>query len=151
MAKPITQKFENLAIEVETDPVGAPGTFVKVCGMIDANVTRTANIDTAEVPASCDDEILPLSVEKQVRSIDVSVSGTGVYAAGSDAWLKKWFYSGQPLNVRITNEKALSGEAMVETAPALLANLSNGRQKGQKVSAEVEFQMDGVPVLTNAA
>lgn len=150
MVAPVTEKFEELVLEVEFDPVGAAGTYSKICGMIDVTVTRSANIDSAEVPADCDDESLPLQTERQVRSLDVSASGNGIWAAGSAGKMLDWFYSGQPLNARLTNEKAASGDTQVESGPALLAQLNNSRTKGQKVSAEIELQFDGTPGRTAA-
>ncbi|MBO9457950.1 MULTISPECIES: phage tail tube protein [Stappiaceae] len=151
MAAPVTEKFEELVLEVEFDPDGSPGTYSKICGMVDATVTRTANIDTAEVPADCDDESLPLQTERAVRNLDVSISASGVWARGSNGKLLDWLYSGQPLNVRVTNAQAASGDTEIESGPALLSQLNNSRTKGQKVSAEIEIQFDGTPARTAAA
>lgn len=143
MAKAVTEKFEQMVLEVETAP-GAD-TYARVCGLIDVEVSRTANLDTAEVP-DCDDESLPLDVENQVRSIEVSVSGSGVWAQQSHGTITDWFYSGAPLNVRVGNLNALAGQTEYETGPALLTSLSNARTKGQKVSAAIEIKFDGTPV-----
>jgi hypothetical protein len=148
MAKAVTEKFEEMILEVET--VEDSGTYAPICGLIDVTITRTANVDTAEVP-DCSDESLPLSVEKQVRSIEVGVSATGVWAQSSQDMLKNWFYSSATKNVRIRDTKAATGDASIESGPALLTTLTNARTKGQKVSAEIELQMDGVPTLTEAA
>lgn len=147
MATAVTAKFEELILEVEF--TASSGVYTPVCGIIDVNVTRTANIDTAEIP-DCDDESLPLSAEKQVRSIEVSVSGTGSWAQTSNGAMMDWFYSAATKNVRIRNVKAAIGDTGTESGPALLANLSNSRTKGQKVSAEIEIQFDGTPTRTDA-
>lgn len=147
MALATTEKYEELVLEVEFDPVGNSGVFSRVCGLIDVTVTRTANVDTAEIP-DCDDESLPLSVERQVRAIEVTVSGEGVWAQESHGNMTDWFYSSAPLNARIQNVNAASGDTEFEAGPALLTNLTDGRTKGQKVSRSVEIQFDGTPVRT---
>jgi hypothetical protein len=148
MARAVTEKYEEMILDVEL--VADSGVYTPICGMNDVTITRTANIDSAEVP-DCDDESLPLSVEKQVRSIEVSVSATGVWARSSQDTLKNWFYSSATKNIRIRDTAASSGDAAIESGPALLATLTNTRTKGQKVSAEIELQFDGVPTLTDAA
>ncbi|QGJ74178.1 phage tail tube protein [Sinorhizobium meliloti] len=151
MAKPVTEKFEELVLDVEFDPVGNPGVYTRICGLLDATVTRTANVDTSEVPGDCDDESVPVSVEKQVRSLDVGVSATGSWAQQSQGKLKNWFYSGASLNARVRDTNAASGDTEVESGPALLTTLTNSRTKGQVVSAEVELQFNGTPTRTAKA
>lgn len=150
MAKAVTQKFSELALEVEFDPVGAPGVYSRVCGMIDVEINRSASLDSAEIP-DCDDESLPHSVEKEVRSIEVSVSGSGTWAQQSHGKMSDWFYSAAPLNVRVHNANAAVGETEYETGPALLASLGNARTKGQRVSASISIEFDGTPTRTPKA
>jgi len=146
MARAVTQKYEEMVLEVEFTP--SSGTYAAICGLIDVTINRSSNIDTAEVP-DCDDESLPLAVERQVRSQEVTVSASGVWALGSHEKMMDWFYSGSTLNCRLRNVKAndsgVVGDTITETGPALLASLNNARTKGQKVTSEVEIQFDGVP------
>lgn len=153
MALATTQKYEELVVEISDDPTTAPAiTWSRACGLIDAEITRSANVDTAEIP-DCDDESLPLSVERQVRSIEVTASGTGVWALQSNKAMSDWFYSSTTLNARIRNSYAqtngASGDPYQEAGPALLTTLSNSRTKGQKVTAEIELQFDGTPTVTD--
>ena len=147
MATPVTEKFEELILDVEF--VAESGTYTPICGLIDVTVTRTANVDTAEVP-DCDDESQPLSLEKQVRSIEVSVSGTGVLARSNQSLLKEWFYSAATKNVRIRDTFASVGDVEIESGAALITSLGTGRTKGQKVSLEIELVFDGTPSRTDA-
>ncbi len=146
MAVATTQKFEELVLETSEDGT----TWTKICGLIDVTISRTANMDTAEVP-DCADESLPLSLEKQVRSIEVSVSGSGVWAQESHGTLIDWFYSSASKRVRISNTLAAIGETEIESGYAYLTNLTNARTKGQKVTAEVEIMFDGTPTRTAQA
>ena len=150
MARAQTAKYEELVLEVEWTP--ASGTYVSVCGLTDVTINRTSQIDTTEVP-DCDDESLPLAIERQVRSQEVIVSATGVWANQSHANMHDWWYAGTTLNARIRNAyveaNGTTGDPSIETGPAILATLNNARTKGQKVTADVEIQFDGVPTVTD--
>lgn len=146
MARAVTEKFEELVLEIET---ATPGSYVKVVGLVDVTISRKANVDQAEIPD--EDESLPLAVERQVRSIDVTVSGTGVFAQQSHGDLADWFYSSATKNVRIRNTKAAVGDTEIEAGPALLTTFDHGRTKGQKVSCSIEIQFDGQPARTPKA
>lgn len=146
MATAVTEKYEEMILDVEF--VASSGIYTTICGLIDVTINRTANVDTAEIP-DCDDESLPLSIERQVRSIEVTVSGTGVWAQTSQSLLKEWFYSSATKNVRLRDTKASVGDVEIESGPALITNLSNSRTKGQKVTAEIEIQFDGTPARTD--
>lgn len=147
MALAVTEKFEEMVLELETD---TPGTYAKICGLTDVTISRTANMDTVEIP-DCEDESLPLSVERQVRNIEVSISATGVWAQSSWGSLSDWFYSGTTRNIRLRNTKASVGDIETEAGAALLSNLTNSRTKGQKVTAEIEIMFDGTPTRTDKA
>lgn len=151
MAAPVLEEFEEMVLEVEFDPDGSPGTYTKICGLIGVRINRSANVDTSETPADCDDESLPLSVTRSVRSIDVTASGTGFWARGSQGKLKTWFYSGAPLNARLVDVAAASGDIGTESGPCLLTQLNNAREKGQQVSADIELTFKSTPALTEVA
>lgn len=144
----VTEKFEEMILDVEF--VDGSGIYTPICGMTDVTINRTSNIDSAEVP-DCDDESLPLAIEKQVRSQEVTVSATGVWARSSQSLLKAWWRSGDTKNVRLRDTAAANGDIEIEYGPALLASLNNSRTKGQKVTAEIEIQFDGVPETTLAS
>lgn len=143
MARAITEKFEQMVLETSDDG----NTWSRICGLNDVTITRTANVDEAEVP-DCDDESLPLSIEKEVRSVNVAVSAEGVWAQQSHGTLMDWFYSSATKHARIGNLNAASGDTEYETGPALLTTLTNTRTKGQKVSASLELAFDGTPTRT---
>ena len=149
-----TAKYEEFILEVEFDPDGSPGTFNSICGLIDVTINRTSNTDTTEIP-DCDDESLPMAIERAIRSQEVTITATGVWALQSDRKMDDWWRSGKALNTRLRNAKAEAdgeaGDVTAETGPALLVNKSNGRTKGQKVTAEIEIQFDGVPTPTAKA
>jgi hypothetical protein len=152
MARATTAKYEELILEVETTPES--GTYAALCGLTDVTINRASNIDTTEVP-DCDDESLPVSLERAVRSQEVTISGSGVWALQSHETMMDWWYEGSTRNIRLRNAKVendgTTGDTELESGPALLVNLNNSRTKGQKVTAEVEIQFDGVPTRTAKA
>lgn len=146
MATPVTEKYEEMILDVEL--VSGSGIYTPICGMTDVTISRSATVDSSEIP-DCDDESRPLSIEKQVRSIEVTVSATGIWAKSSQDSLKQWFYSSATKNIRLRDTAAASGDIETESGPALLTKLDNTRTKGKKVSAEIELQFDGSPTLTD--
>ena len=141
MAAPVTEEFHEMVLEVSEDGL----TWTKLCGLIGVTVTRSAQFDSTEVPADCDDESLPLSVQKALRTIEVSVSADGSWAQQSHGTMSDWFYSGQTKQVRVGNLNAAVGDTEYEAGPALLTTFTNQRTKGQKVTMSIEIQFDGTP------
>lgn len=146
MAEATTAKFEQLTLELETATVG---TFATVAGLLDITITRTANVDTTETPDATD-ESQPLYIDKEVRSLDVKVDCTGVWAQESNAEIMNWFYSGVTKNIKVSNLAALTGDPSVESGPALLVSVKNQRSKGKKVTADLSIEFTGRPTVTNA-
>ncbi|WP_347311365.1 phage tail tube protein [Defluviimonas sp. SAOS-178_SWC] len=149
MAAPVTAKYEQLVLEVETTPGG--GTYAKLCGIMGFSYNREAQVDRVEVPADCDDESLPYSVEKQVRSTEYTIEGEAVWAQQSHETLLQWFRSSATVNIRVQHANAASGDVEYEAGPALLTQLNNTRTKGQKVTATVRIEFDGTPTTTDKA
>lgn len=146
MVKAITEKFHEMVIEVSDDGIAweRPGAF------IDVTVQRTANIDQTEVP-DFDDASLPLNVEQEVRSIEVSATGTGVWAQQSHGMINDWLYSAQTKQARIGHLNAAVGDTQYETGPALLVALGEEVSDGQVVRQSVELRFVGVPTRTPKA
>lgn len=144
MAKAVTQAFHLLTLELET---ATPGTYAKPCGLIEVEFNRTANVTTTEVP-DCDDESKPNYIEREVQSLEFTISGTGVWAQSGYETMLDWFYSGTTKNIRIGNLGAAIGETQYETGPALITNIGEARTKGQKVSASIAIEFDGTPTRT---
>ncbi|MDI3335865.1 phage tail tube protein [Defluviimonas aestuarii] len=146
MAAPVTAKYEQLVLEVETT---TPGTYAKLCGIMGFSINREAQVDRVEVPADCDDESLPYSVEKQVRSTEYVVEGEAVWAQQSHETVLQWFRSGTTKNIRIQHVNAASGDVEYESGAALLTQLNHQRSKGQKVTASIRAEFDGTPTTTD--
>lgn len=128
----------------------APLTWIRPCGLTSRTVTRQHNMQTTEVP-DCDDESLPASVERAVQSSEMTISGTGVWAAQSHDMMMDWWRSGAVKNIRVVNVKAPSGSVKYEQGPAYLTQLNNTAERGQKVTAEIAIEFDGIPDIVEAA
>jgi len=148
MTRATTENFHEMVVEVEW--VADSGTYAKWCGLTSRGVNRQSNMQTSEVP-DCDDESLPAAVERAVQSQEVTISGSGSWAAQSNGKALDWWYSGATKNVRIQNVNALSGETEYETGPAYLVSISNQAERGSKVTAEISIEFDGLPVRTAKA
>lgn len=148
MAKPVTSQFQHLVVEVETE---TPGTYAKICGITSRGVNRQHNMNTTEVPQDCDDESLPVVLERDIQSSEVTISGSGVWASQSHEMILDWWYSGAKKKVRINHVNSVIGDTQYETGDAFLVSISNQAEKGQKVTAELEIQFDGMPVRTAKA
>lgn len=150
MVAPVTAEYEELVLEVE-DPT-SPGVYTKVCGMMGFTINRSAQIDTAEIPADCDDESLPYSVVRSVRSLEFGISAEATWAQQSHERLLDWFYSGASKNIRVQHVAAASGDTEYEAGAAFLTSFPTQRQKGQKVTAgAIEIMFDGTPTRTPKA
>ncbi len=146
MARATTENFAQMIVEVEW--VASSGTYAKVCGLTSRGVSRVSNMTSSSIP-DCDDETLPAAIGKSVDSQEVTISGSGVWASESHGKMMDWFYSGATKNVRIQNVLAASGDTEYETGPAYLTNLSNSVERGQKVTAEISIEFDGLPSRTD--
>jgi hypothetical protein len=107
-------------------------------------------MSTSEVP-DCDDESLPAAVERAVQSQEVTISGSGVWAAQSHETMLDWWYSGATKSVRVQHVNAAIGDTEYETGNAYLVSISNQAERGTKVTAEIEVQFDGIPTRTAKA
>ncbi len=147
MAKAITEAFHELVLEIE-DGV-APGTWVKICGLTERGINHTHNMSTTEVP-DCDDESLPAALERAVQSSEVTISASGSWAAQSHGLLYNWWRSAQPKNIRVQHVKAEIGDPEFEEGMAYLTSLNNVATRGQKVTADLTIEFDGIPEMTAA-
>lgn len=146
MALATTEKYEEMVLEVDfTD--GDPVSFGRICGMKGVTIKRTANTTSTEVP-DCDDESKPNEIERDVTSVEVSVSASGVWAQESHGKIINWFYSGKSIPARVGHLKAASGEPEYEVGRLILKDVSDERPDGKgRVTASIEMDFVGTPTL----
>jgi hypothetical protein len=102
---------------------------------------------TTEVP-DCDDESLPAALERAVQSSEVTIAASGSWAAQSHEMMMDWWYSAQPKAIRVQNVKAATGDTEFESGTAYLTSLNNVATRGQKVTADMTIEFDGLPTRT---
>ena len=147
MAQPVTEKFEQMRLEVSENGT----TWTMLCGLVGVSISRSAQFDTTEVPADCNDESLPLRVERAIRTVEVTVSADGVWERNAHQTILDWFYSGASKQIRLGHLNVLVGNTQYESGPAILSSYNNQRTKGQKVTAAIEIQFDGTPTRIDKA
>ena len=147
MPAPVTEKFEQMRLEVSENGT----TWTMLCGLVGVSISRSAQFDTTEVPADCNDESLPLRVERAIRTVEVTVSADGVWERNAHQTILDWFYSGASKQIRLGHLNALVGNTQYESGPAILSSYNNQRTKGQKVTAAIEIQFDGTPTRIDKA
>ncbi|MBB2973947.1 phage tail tube protein [Mesorhizobium sp. RMAD-H1] len=149
-AYPKTEKYEEMILEVEFDPVASPGVYSRICGLSGVTINRTLNTSEDQIPP-CDDESQPNSTEVNATNLVVTVSAQGKWAQSSQSKMKDWIYNARKLNVRLTDAAAATGDIASESGPALCTALNAAREKGVTVTQDIEIRFDGRPTLTNAA
>lgn len=140
-----TANFHQMVLEVETS--AGSGVFARICGLTSRGINRQHNMSTSEVPP-CDDESLPAQVERAVQSSEATISGSGVWASQSHEMLLDWWESGATRLIRVHHVRAAVGDTEYETGSAYLVSINNQAERGQKVSAELSIEFDGIPVRT---
>lgn len=145
MARATTANFDAMVLEIEW--VADSGTYARICGLTSRGIDRKANTSSSEVP-DCSDESLPASLEKAIQSYEFTISGSGVWSSESHENILDWFYSGVTKNIRIHHANAASGATEYESGPAILTSVSNQAQRGNKVTADLAIEFDGVPTRT---
>ena len=145
MAYATTATFAQFVLEVEF--VAASGTYSKVCGLTSRGINRQSNMATSEVP-ECDDEGLAAQVERSVQSQEATIDASGVWSAESHEKLLDWWESAATKSVRIKHVNAASGDTEYETGDAYLVSINNSVSRGEKVTAELSIEFDGIPTRT---
>jgi predicted secreted protein len=142
-----TARFHEMALHLET---ATPGTYAAICGLIGVTFTFTSETADAQIP-NCTNEALPHEIVREVISTDWSCSATGVWARESHERLLQLALTGAIVNARFIYTAAAVGDVEFITGPAILTSLSHSREKGQRVSAELQFVKAGAVTTTDQA
>ena len=82
-------------------------------------------------------------------STDWSCSASGVWARESHERLWQWYNTGAIVNVRFIYTAAAVGDVEFITGPAILRSLTHAREKGSRVSAELQLIKAGAVTTTD--
>ena len=146
MAQPTTSKFSEFVIFVG-DGATPTEAFTKLCGLTSKGLSITNNTATTAVP-DCDDEDLPAFEEEAIVSQSFPVTGTGVFTQEDQKTLLDWALNGEVKNIRVQPGEGTTGDVDYYQGPAILANLGLSVERGQKLSAQMEFRFTAKPTAT---
>lgn len=147
MASATTTTFAKFKILIGDG--AEPEVFAPICGLTSKGIQYTTDVVTSEVP-DCSNEDLPSWQEKDVKSISISISGSGMWSEESHGTMVDWFMSAAKKNVRIEYADADSGDPKTLTGPAVLTSLSNSVEKGGRVSADIAIEFAAKPTVVDA-
>lgn len=124
--------------------------FAPICGLTSRGLNGSADVVTSEVP-DCADEDLPSWQEKDVKSISMSLSGSGMWSQESHGILMDWFLSAAKKNIKVQYANANSGDPEFLAGPAVLTQLNNAAEKGGRISADITIEFTAKPTVTDKA
>jgi hypothetical protein len=153
MAIATTYARGKLLIEVETDPVGAAGTYIGLCGIKDASVSIQWSTEEDEIPDCSDPDELHRVIYKKAKSM--TVSGSGYYATESSEFMKRWAHELPSYRVRVRDVLAeasgATGDITAETFMADLTQFDRATSDGKKWTADITISSTGEVTLTEKA
>lgn len=143
MAQATTYKFSKFVITVGDGQ--ATEVFTAPCGLTSSGFTRTANLNTTNVP-DCANPDLPSWLEQDIVSYEASISGAGVIAKESYPMWEHWWTSGVARNVKITLTDTPT--PTVWSGKAILQQLTYTGERGQRVTGNINLVFDGAVTST---
>lgn len=148
MAQALTGTFGQFIIEIG-DGATPTEEFTPICGLTSKGINFSAETVTSEVP-DCDDEDLPSWMEKDVKAVGASISGSGMWAKQSHETMMQWILNGTKKNVKV-RYPATAGDVGSLTGPAVCTALGHAAEKGGRITCEISIEFSAKPVLADAA
>lgn len=149
MATATTGTFNQFKILIG-DGATPTEVFTPICGLTSRGLTGSADVVTSEVP-DCTNEDLPSWQEKDVKSIGMSLSGSGMWAQESHEMLLQWFLTGAKKNIKVQYANADTGDVEFLAGPAVITQLNNAAEKGGRISAEISLEFTAKPTTADAS
>jgi hypothetical protein len=152
MAKPVLGKLGDIIVEVEFDPVGAPGVYTAWCGATSASLSIKNDIVATKV-IDCADLTAVVQTEKLYGAQDVSISIDANWTAATHKEAVDWALNQKSLNVQVRYPNAASGQPSTLTGIALIEGLDLGEimnPDGNPQSQQVSLQFSGGVTAVNA-
>lgn len=149
MAKPTTASWSKFLVLVG-DGAG-PEVFTAPCALTAKGLDISADTSDSNVP-DCSDPDLPSWVERVVRGLSGTISGSGRLALGtaSSMW-RAWALNGSAKNVRIKIDVPLANDGGYFAGSFLLTRFRlTGNESDGKIGVDVTLVSDG-PLTWTAA
>lgn len=148
MAKATTSTFGNFKILVG-DGATPTEAFAAICGLTSKGITFSSDTTDVEVP-DCSDEDLPAYKEKGVKAQEITLTGSGMWAAEAHGDIMNWWKSGASKNIKVQYVGAATGDPEFINGPAILTNIGNTVEKGGRLSAELSIAFTSMPTFVDA-
>lgn len=133
LARPTTASWTKFLVLLG-DGAG-PEVFTAPCALTSKGIALSA--DTADsTVGDCDDPDAPTWVERVVRSLTGTVTGSGLMAAESSATWRAWFLSGAAKNVRVKIDLPLADDGGYYAGSFVLTGLE---QTGAEADGKIRF------------
>lgn len=142
MAKPTTASWSKFLVLVGDG--ASPEVFTAPCALTAKGIDIRADTSDSNVP-DCDSPDLPSWVERTIRSMSGTVSGSGRLALGTaSAMWRAWMLSGQAKNVRIKIDTVLADDGGYFAGSFLLTGFRlSGNETDGKIGVDVTLVSDG--------
>jgi len=139
MAQPTTARPGKMRILLGNG--GGPEVFSAPCGMTTKGLTITKNLSEVSIP-DCDDPDAAFWQARDVESLSAAISGEGVLAAESEDEWNAAAFSTDAINVKVEIE--FSTGTRTYTGAFHIDSFAVSAQQGQRVSANISMQSDGI-------
>jgi len=152
MALPVTGGRSAAVVQVEFDPVGAPGVFTNWCGAKNFSLSIQNEIQSEKV-GDCDDWTLPVVTVKEYSGQNITATMDATWTSATHLLTSAWALEQQKLNVRVQFPDAATGEVEFYDGLAMLSGLDLGEignVDGNKISENVSLEFDGTLTVTAA-
>lgn len=149
MALPTTAKFG--AFRVLLGNGAGPEVFSAPCGFTQKAFARSKELSDIVVP-DCDDPDAPAWVEREVRSLSSSISGSGVLAKEALPVWDEAFDSTDAVNCKVEMHWGTgAGNIITYTQKFHLSSFEISADLGDKVQVSVQMESTGAAVKTVSA
>lgn len=149
MAKATTSTFGNFKLLIG-DGATPTEAFAAICGLTSKGINFSSDTTDVEVP-DCTDEDLPAYKEKGIKAQEITLTGSGMWAAEHHGDMINWWKSGIAKNAKVQYVDAVNGDPEFINGPLLLISIGNTVEKGGRLSAELSFAFASMPTFVDAA
>lgn len=153
MALPVTAGRADIVVQVEWDPVGAPGVYINWCGTTSSALNISNEVKETKV-GDCDDWSAAVQTIREYSGQNITMTMDATWARSVYSKTLDWALNQKKLNVRIQYLLAQSGDVEFLDGLALLSELANdaiGNLEGDSVTERVSLGFSGVLTPTNKA
>jgi hypothetical protein len=149
MAENRLQQTKGQRYFIEKGDGATPEVFTRI-GLINSNfsLSAAANLTEAEIP-DLNDFDKPYAISREVRSIDVSLEGSGNVDHRYVYDMLALQLSGATVNLKVRQDNASTGWTL--TCPYILETFTIDGPYKEQATCQMSWKQNGTPVLTKNA